>query len=70
MAKKLDKKVNSLVEAIDIAIDASIPKVKLCARSIPEFDKDYKNVQMRVKKLKKIWKKECTQDSWEVFRLA
>ena len=28
-AKKLDKKVISLVEAIDIVIDASIPKSKL-----------------------------------------
>ena len=68
-AKKLDEKVISLVKAIDIVIDASIPKSKLCARSISEFDEDCKDAQMRARRLKKIWKKEGTKDSWEAFRL-
>lgn len=54
MAKELDEKVISLVKAIDIAIDASICKAKLYARSIPEFDEDYKDVQMKARRLKKI----------------
>lgn len=70
MAKKLDVKEISSVKAIDIAIDASIFKAKLCTRSIPGFDKDFKDAQMRIKKLKKIWKEKGTEDSWEVFRLA
>ena len=63
MGKELDKKVISLVEAINIAIDASIPKSKLCTRSISEFDEDCKDAQMRARRLKKIWKKEDTEDS-------
>ena len=69
-AKELDKKVISLVEAIDIVIDASIPRSKLGARSIPGFDEDCNNAQMRARKLKKIQKKEGIKDSWEAFRLA
>lgn len=69
-AKELDKKVISLVKAIDIAIDASILKAKLYTRSILGFDKDCKNAYIRAKKLKKIWKKEGIEDSWETFRLA
>ena len=69
-AKELDEKVISLVKAIDIAMDASIPKSKLCARFILGFDKDCKDAQIRVRKLKKIWKKESKEDSWEAFRLA
>lgn len=52
--KELDEKIISLVEAIDITIDASISRSKLCARSILGFDKDCKDAQMRAKKLKKL----------------
>ena len=62
-AKKLDEKVIFLVEAIDIAIDAPIPRSKLCTRSILRFDEDCKDAQMKAKRLKKIWKKEGTEDS-------
>lgn len=70
IAKELDVKEISLVKAIDIAIDTSISKAKLCIRSILGFDKDCKDAHMRIKKLKKIWKEKGTEDSWEVFRLA
>lgn len=43
MAKELDEKVIFLVEAIDITINAFIPKTKFYARSIPGFDKNYKD---------------------------
>ena len=69
-AKKLDEKVISLVEIIDIAMDASILKSKLYVRSISEFDEDCKDAQMRARRLKKIWKKEGIKDSWKAFRLA
>lgn len=49
-------------------MDASIPEAKLYARSIPRFNENCKDTQMRAKKLKKIWKKEGTEDSWEAFR--
>lgn len=69
-AKELDEKVISLVEAIDIAMDAYIPKARLCPRSVPAFDKDCKDAQMRARRPKKIWKKEGTEETWEAFRLA
>ena len=53
-AKELDKKVISLVKAIDIAMDTSISKSKLYVRSISRFDEDCKDAQMRAKKLKNI----------------
>lgn len=56
-AKELDEKVISLVEAIEIAMDAFIPKARLCPRSVPGFDKDCKDAQMRARRLKKIWEK-------------
>lgn len=69
-AKELDEKVISLVEAINITINTFIPKAKLCARSILGFGEDCKDAQMGTRRLKKIWKKKGTEDSWEAFRLA
>ena len=40
--KELDEKVIFLVKAIDIAMDASIPRAKLCPKSIPGFDENCK----------------------------
>ena len=51
-------------------MNVSILKSKLCVRFIPRFDEDCKNAQMRAIKLKKIWKKEDINHSWEVFKLA
>ncbi len=67
---ELDEKVISLVNAIDKAIDASTPKARLRPRSVPGFDKKCKGAQMRARRLKNIWKKEGTEESWEEFRLA
>ncbi len=69
-AKELDEKVLPLVKAIDTEMDISIPKAKLCPKSIPGFDEKCKDAQMRARRLKKIWKKEGTKESWEAFRLA
>ncbi len=69
-AKEFDEKVLSLVKAIDIAMDISIPKARLFPKSIPRFDEECKDAQMKARKLKKIWKKEGTKESWEAFRLA
>ena len=67
---ELDEKVISLVNAIDKAIDVSTPRARLCPRSVPGFDEECKGAQMRARRLKKIWKKEGTEESWEEFRLA
>lgn len=52
-AKELDEKVLSLVKAIDTAMDTSIPKARLCPKSIPGFDEECKDAQMRARRLKK-----------------
>lgn len=62
-AKKLDEKVIFLVKAIDTVMDISIPKVRLCPKSISEFDEECKDAQIRARRLKKIWKKEDTEES-------
>lgn len=53
----LDKKITSSVKTINITIDAFIFKAKLCPKSILRIDKNYKNAQIKAKKLKKRWKK-------------
>ncbi len=63
IAKELDEKVLSLVKAIDTAMDISIPKTRLCSKSIPGFDEQCKDAQMRARRLKEIWKKEGTEES-------
>lgn len=67
---KLNKKIISLLKTINKGIDVSISKVKLCLRLVSGFDKKCKGAQIRIRKLKKIWKKEETKKSWEEFRLA
>lgn len=42
-AKKLNKKIISLIKAINIEIKAFLSKTKLYTRFIPRFDKNYKN---------------------------
>lgn len=54
MAEKLDKNIISLVNIINIAIHASIFKVKLCVRFILKFKKNFKDTQIKARKLKKI----------------
>lgn len=51
---ELDKKVISLISAINKAINAFTPKTKLCPRLVPGFDKKYKDAQMKARKFKNI----------------
>ena len=67
---ELDIKVHSLISAIDTAMTLAIPKARLSPKSVPGFDEECKEIQMKARRLKKIWKKEETDESWEDFRLA
>lgn len=60
---KLDEKLISLINTINKAIDASTPRARLCPRSVPGLNKKCKDAQMRARRLKKIWKKEGTEES-------
>lgn len=69
-ASKLDIKIYSLINVIDIAMTFAIPKARLSPKLVPRFDKECKKIQMKAKRLKKIWKKEETEESWEDFRIT
>lgn len=52
-AKELNEKRSSLVKVINTIIDIFISKVKLYLKSIPRFDEEYKDTQIRARKFKK-----------------
>lgn len=45
---KLDRKVISLVNTIDKAINTFISRIEFCPRLVLGFDKEYKSTQIRV----------------------
>lgn len=67
---ELEKKVISLINTIKKAIDASISRAKLCLRSVLWLYKECKGAEIKTRKIKKIWKKEKKEESWEKFRLG
>lgn len=69
-AEQLDAQIDSLISAINTAMNLAIPKAKVSPKSIPEFDEKCKEVQIKARRLKQIWKREETEESWESFRLA
>ena len=66
---ELDIKVYSLINAIDIAMTLAIPKARLSPKSVPGFDEECKEIQIKARRLKKIWKREKTEESWKDFQL-
>lgn len=70
MPEQLDTYVNSLISTINIAMNFAIPRANISLKSVPRFDEKCKEVQMKARRLKKIWKREETEESWENFRLA
>lgn len=70
IANKLNAPVYSLIDIIETVIAKAIPKAKLSPKSVLGFDKECKEKQIKVKRLKKIWKREWTIESWEKFWLA
>ncbi len=69
-ANELDSQGHSLISAINTAIALPIPKTRPSPKSIRGFDEECKETQMKARRLKKIWKKEGTIESWKEFRLA
>ena len=67
---ELEIKICSLISDIDIAMTVAILKAKLSPKSVPGFYEECKEIQMKAKRLKKIWKKEKTEESWKDFGLT
>ena len=68
--QELDQQVGALVAALTKAIDASTPMLQVSPRSIPGFDKECKEAQMRARRLKKKFKKEPSPELWEEYKQA
>ncbi len=66
-ANELDAQMYSLIGKIETAIALAIPKARLLPKSVPGFDEECKETQMKARRLKKMWKKEGTVESWEKF---
>ncbi len=69
-ANELDARMYSLIDEIETAIAQAISKARPSLKSVSGFDEECKKTQMKVRRLKKIWKKEGTVKNWEELRLA
>lgn len=65
---KLDIKIHSLINTINIAITLAIFKTRLSSKLVSRFDKKYKKIQIKARRLKRFWKKEEIKKSWENFQ--
>ena len=61
--EQLDTQINSLISTINTAMDLAIPRANVSLKSVPGFDEKCKKVQMKAKRLKKIWKRKGTEES-------
>ncbi len=60
---ELDIKVHSLISAINTAMNLAIFKARLSPKSVLGFDGGCKEIKIKAKRLKKIRKKEKTEES-------
>lgn len=67
---ELDSQLELLIKIINRAINESTPKQRLCARSLPGFDEECKELQMRARRLKKAYNWNPSADTWEEYRVA
>ena len=61
--EELNVQVDSLINTINTTINLAIPKAKVSPKLVPGFDEKCKKVQMKARRLKKIWKKEEIEES-------
>ncbi len=69
-ANELNTQVYSLIVAFETEIAMAILKARLSPKSVTGFDEKCKETQMKARRLKKIWKRETTVESWKEFWLA
>ena len=70
MSYKLNIEVYFPINTIDIAITLIYPKVRLSPKSVPKFDEECKEMKIKIRRLKKIWKKKEIKESWKDFWIA
>lgn len=66
----LDSQIEGIISAIQNAIHASTPWVKISPCFRPGFTPKCKEAQLNAKKLKRRWRKLGTEEAWEAFREA
>lgn len=59
-----------MIDAIDIAMIFAILKARLSSKSVPGFEKKCKEIQIKGRKLKNIWKKVETKKSQKDLWIA
>ena len=65
--KEIDEQIRLLTIAIQRSIEFSTPLVQICKRSVPGFDCECKEAQMRARHLHKIYQREGTDESWNDY---
>ena len=68
--EKIDNLVQVLVKVIQEAIEISTPIVKICSRSKPGFTLEYKEAQIKARRLQKIFNRLEPEEAWEKYRAA
>ena len=66
----LEQQVEGLITAIHRSIEVSTPMLRICKRSVPGFDEECKEAQMRARRLRKHFMKTHDEVDWEVYVLA
>lgn len=66
----LDCQIEAIIAAIQGAINASTPWIKISPHSRPGFIPKCKEAQLKAKRLKRRWRKIGTEEAWEAFREA
>ena len=63
MLDKLDTKIDFLISAINIVMIVAIPISRLSSTSVPRFHMKGKEIQIKIRRSKKICQKEKTEEN-------
>ena len=62
---KLDETVEAVIQALQLAVEASTPEAKICPRSIPVFTDECRDAIQEVKRAQRRWKNWGGEENWE-----
>lgn len=65
--KEIEKQVKLMITAIQQSTEFSTPLIRICKQSVPGFDCECKEAQMRARRLHKIYQREGTDESWHDY---
>lgn len=65
--EEIDEQVRLVITAIQRSIEFSTPLVRICKRSVPGFDCECKEAQMRARRLHKVFQRDGTEENWHRY---